>query len=733
MNPQPNGERLHALDAVRSFALLLGVAFHAMLSFIPGMPPGMWAMTDNSPSFFLADASFVAHSFRMLLFFIIAGYFARLLHQRLGTRAFWANRLKRIAIPLVVGWVLLFPAIGFVRYFGMQKVFNGTPPAPPAMPQQAGAFPLTHLWFLYQLLWLYAGMLLVRGAVARLDRRGTLRGWVDRAVTGAIRWPAGALMLGWPLAAVLLSTPMWFPAGGIPTPDQSLIPQLPATVGYGMGFAFGWLLHRAPGALAALQARWVLHLLLAVASTGVCLYINKTQPLFGMPEQPKLIFALAYVASAWAWSFAITGAALRFLSRKNAAIRYVADASYWIYLVHLPVVAALQVWVGHWPLHWGLKYPFVVLTSLALLLLSYHLLVRSTPIGKLLNGKAVPRRRKAVAAAAAAAEAPADDAVVAQLRGVSKRYGTLEALSRVDLDLKRGELLALLGPNGAGKSTAISLWLGLNEADGGVVRLLGGAPQDIARRLGLGVMMQSVELPKELKVHELVALSASYYPAPLSVRETLARCGIEALADRLYGKLSGGQKRQVQFAMAICGRPRVLFLDEPTVGLDIQAREAMWAHIRTLLADGVSILLTTHYLEEAEALATRVAVLAQGRVIASGSVDEMRALVSRRHIRCESRLAPELLRHWPDVVEVSTEPGRHAPQLNIIASNAEGVVRELLAADPQLAQLEVRQAGLNEAFHQLTSERRAAPSSLDPLGGRAERSSALGATIREAA
>jgi ABC-type multidrug transport system ATPase subunit/peptidoglycan/LPS O-acetylase OafA/YrhL len=732
MSPHPNGERLHALDAVRSFALLLGVAFHAMLSFIPGMPPGMWAMNDVSTSPLLADASFVAHSFRMLLFFFIAGFFARQLHQRLGTRAFWVNRLKRIAVPLVVGWLLLFPLIGFVWYLGMQKVFNGAPPAAPAMPAQAGAFPLAHLWFLYQLLWLYAVVLLVRGAVAGLDRRETLRGWADRATTFVLRWPAGALMLGWPLAAVLLGLPMWLPVGGIPTPDQSLLPQLPATVGYGTAFAFGWLVQRAPGALSALRQRWLPHLLLALASTAVCLYINKTQPVFGMPEPAKQIFALAFVASAWAWSFAITGAALRYLTRENAAIRYVADASYWIYLVHLPLVAALQVWVGHWPLHWGLKYALVVSTALFVLLLSYELLVRHTAVGRVLNGKAYPRRGKAASVPAEVPAAETDD-VVAQLHAVSKRYGQLEALSRVDLELRRGELLALLGPNGAGKSTAISLWLGLNDADTGVVRLLGGAPQDILRRQGLGVMMQNVELPKDLKVHELVALSASYYPAPLSLRETLARCGIEALAERPYGKLSGGQKRQVQFAMAICGQPKVLFLDEPTVGLDLQAREAMWAHIRALLAEGCSILLTTHYLEEAEALATRVAVLAQGRVIASGSVDEMRALVSRRHIRCESQLPADTLRHWPGVVEVSTEPGRHAPQLSIVATDAEAVVRDLLAADPQLRQLEVRQAGLNEAFHQLTSERRAAPSSLDPLGGRAGSSPALGATIREAA
>ncbi|MEH0165053.1 ATP-binding cassette domain-containing protein [Roseateles microcysteis] len=696
-HPQAStSERLHALDALRGFALLLGVAFHATLSFLPDMPKGLWAMNDNSPSAFLADAGFVAHSFRMLLFFFIAGYFARLLHQRAGTAGFWANRGKRIAVPMIVGWLLLFPAIIFVWYLGLQKMFNGAPPAPPEMGKEFGALPLFHLWFLYQLLWLYAGALLIRGLVAKLDPRETLRALADKAVVTSLRWPLGALLLGLPLVASLLSLPAWLPWLGIPTPDRTLVPQLPATVGFGTAFAFGWLVHRSAGALQALTARWLPHLLLAITASAVCLYLMKTQPPMAMPKDAKAIFALAYGVSAWAWTFALTGLALRFLSGHSPARRYVADASYWIYLAHLPVVVALQVWVGDWPLHWSLKFPFVVLASLVPLFLSYHYLVRSTVIGKVLNGKAYPRH--AVTATAVPVE-PAGD-VVASLRAVSKRYGALEALSSVDLELKRGELLALLGPNGAGKSTAISLWLGLNDADTGVVRLLGGSPQDIEQRRGLGVMMQDVELPKDLKVRELVGLSASYYEHPLSVDEALARVGITALAKRPYGKLSGGQKRQVQFAIAICGRPKVLFLDEPTVGLDIQAREALWHNIRALLREGCSILLTTHYLEEAEALASRVAVLGKGRVIASGSVEDMRSLVSRRHISCQTSLGAGEVQTWPGVVEAREDKDR----LAVVATDAESVVRRLLAADATLTRLEVKQAGLNDAFNALTQE-----------------------------
>jgi ABC-type multidrug transport system ATPase subunit len=323
--------------------------------------------------------------------------------------------------------------------------------------------------------------------------------------------------------------------------------------------------------------------------------------------------------------------------------------------------------------------------------------VRSTFIGQLLNGR---RIRRGTATPTAAAPAPTSNDSLASLKGVVKRFGTNTALAGVDIEIRPGELLAVLGPNGAGKSTAIALWLGLIEADSGEVRMFGGSPQDIGNRRRLGVMMQDVELVKELRVRELIALAASYYPAPMSVDEALAATGTTGIANRFYGKLSGGQKRQVQFAAAICGRPRLLFLDEPTVGRDVQAREALWTSIRTLLADGCSVVLTTHYLEQAEALATRVAVLAKGRVIASGSVDDMRSLVARRQISCESTLTPEVVRAWPGVADASRDRNR----LLITATDAEGVVRRLLATDPDLRRLDVREAGLADAFNELTRE-----------------------------
>ena len=238
---------------------------------------------------------------------------------------------------------------------------------------------------------------------------------------------------------------------------------------------------------------------------------------------------------------------------------------------------------------------------------------------------------------------------LASLRGARKAYGNVRALDGVDLDIHPGELLALLGPNGAGKTTAIGLLLGLVRADAGGVALLGQLPQQLSARRHIGVMLQSTGIPDTLQVGELLALTRSYYAAPRSVADCTAMAGLDGLLQRRYGKLSGGQQRRVQFALAICGNPRLLFLDEPTTGLDIEARQTLWRAIRELVAQGCGVLLTTHYLEEAEALADRVVVVNGGRVIAQGSVQAIRARVAQRRIRCVSALDADAIARWPQV------------------------------------------------------------------------------------
>lgn len=291
-------------------------------------------------------------------------------------------------------------------------------------------------------------------------------------------------------------------------------------------------------------------------------------------------------------------------------------------------------------------------------------------------------------------------APLARLRGVRHHYGKTLALDGLDLALPAGQVLALLGPNGAGKTTAISLLLGLQRADAGTADLFGLPPQSLDARRRAGVMLQSAAVPDTLKVRELIDLTRAYYPQPRSVADLVALAGLDGLMERRYGQLSGGQQRRVQFALAVCGRPELLFLDEPTTGLDIDARQTLWKAIRELRAQGCAVLLTTHYLEEAEALADRVVVVNHGRVVAEGTVMQIRARVAQRRISCTSALPAALVQGWPGVQLAQRDGAR----LEVIAEAAEAVVRRLLAEDAALSDLEVQRAGLADAFLALTRE-----------------------------
>ena len=217
-------------------------------------------------------------------------------------------------------------------------------------------------------------------------------------------------------------------------------------------------------------------------------------------------------------------------------------------------------------------------------------------------------------------------------------------------------------------------------------------------------MLQSATLPDTLKVGELLAMTRGYYAQPLSVADCVAMAGLDGLLERRYGKLSGGQQRRVQFAMAICGRPQVLFLDEPTTGLDIEARQQLWAAIRERAAAGCAVLLTTHYLEEAEALADHVVVMQAGRILAEGSVEQIRERVLQRRIRCNTRADEHGIAGWPGVRRVQ----RDGNVVEIHAEPVEPVVARLLAEDPGLSALEVQRAGLADAFLEITRAAEAA-------------------------
>jgi len=289
---------------------------------------------------------------------------------------------------------------------------------------------------------------------------------------------------------------------------------------------------------------------------------------------------------------------------------------------------------------------------------------------------------------------------VASLAGVSKNYDAVKALVSVDFNVRAGEVVALLGPNGAGKTTAVKLLLGLMTPNSGKVQVFGADPTNPDNRLRTGAMLQVGRVPETLRVREHIDLFSTYYRRHLPIADVLAAAGLEKLRDRKFGELSGGQKQRVLFALAICGDPDLIFLDEPTVGLDVEARRMLWDEIRRMVSRGKTVLLTTHYLQEADALADRIAVINQGKIIAEGTPSEIKAQTSGKKIRCITSLSADALRRLPGVREVHED--RDAVEIH--AAEAEAIVRELLARDAGLTGLEISSAGLEEAFLALTHD-----------------------------
>lgn len=292
-----------------------------------------------------------------------------------------------------------------------------------------------------------------------------------------------------------------------------------------------------------------------------------------------------------------------------------------------------------------------------------------------------------------------DGRPVAELRKAVKKYGAVTALDGVDFQVRPGEVVALLGPNGAGKTTAVQLLLGLLRPSAGEATLFGLDPRDAEARVRTGAMLQISMVPETLKVREHVDLVSSYYPRPLPRREVLDLAGLGGVEDRLFGKLSGGQRQRLLFALALCGDPRMLFLDEPTVGLDVEARRALWAVIEGKAGEGRSVLLTTHYLEEADALADRIVLISGGRIVAEGTPAEIKARAAGRKVRCRTGLALSEVEALPGVRNVR----RDGEITELFAAEAERVVFELLSRDRSLSGLEVRGADLEEAFLTLTN------------------------------
>jgi ABC-2 type transport system ATP-binding protein len=286
--------------------------------------------------------------------------------------------------------------------------------------------------------------------------------------------------------------------------------------------------------------------------------------------------------------------------------------------------------------------------------------------------------------------------ILARTVQATRSYGPVIALDGVSLDVPAGQLLGLLGPNGAGKTTLLQLFAGLRRPTSGTVELFGGDPRDAARRRRLGCTPQETGLPPTLRVHEIVEFVAGHFDHPVPTGELLEQFGLTGLERRQSGGLSGGQKRRLAVAVAFAGRPDLVLLDEPTTGLDVEARHALWDAVRRYHQEGGTVVLTSHYLEEVEALAERVVVIDQGRVRADGTIAEVRSLVPARRVRLR---APDL----PDLAGVERS-SREGERYELWTADSDSLVRQLVTTGIPVHDLEVATASLEEAFLALTSQ-----------------------------
>ncbi len=289
--------------------------------------------------------------------------------------------------------------------------------------------------------------------------------------------------------------------------------------------------------------------------------------------------------------------------------------------------------------------------------------------------------------------------IAVELTDVCKSFGKVEALRGLDLQVRRGEVYSLLGPNGAGKTTSVSLMLGLRRPTAGTVRVLGCAPDDRRVRSRSGVMLQESGVPQTLTVREVVETFASYYPNPIPVSEAIARAGLESKANSKVGGLSGGQRQRLYFALAVIGNPELLYLDEPTVGMDVETRRHFWEQIRSLADQGRTILLTTHYLEEADALSHRIGIIDRGRLIAEGTPSQIKGQVNLRQVRFSTD-APL------DAAQLAGLPVQRLEltgnRVSLVSTEPEEVLWALFSKGIRVRELEVAGGSLEEAFLYLT-------------------------------
>jgi ABC-2 type transport system ATP-binding protein len=292
-----------------------------------------------------------------------------------------------------------------------------------------------------------------------------------------------------------------------------------------------------------------------------------------------------------------------------------------------------------------------------------------------------------------------------RLHGLVKSFngphGPIEAVRGVELEIAIGETVALLGPNGAGKSTTIDMLLGLLEPDAGSVSVFGRSPTDAVAAGAVGAMLQTGSLIRDLTVRELVSMMAALYPEPLAIDEVLELTGTSEFAAQRTQKLSGGQTQRVRAAVALVSNPELLVLDEPTVALDVEGRNAFWRVMRDFAARGKTILFATHYLDEADAYADRAVLIAHGRLVADGPTNEIKAMVGSRTIRAT---LPDADLDALAALSGVSGAERRGEAVVLTCSDSDHAIRALLAAYPHARDIEINAAGLEQAFLELTGD-----------------------------
>lgn len=398
----PASDRIHALDAVRALAFLFGIAMHATMPFVKDIPN--WMIVDK-PSNTAAAILYVIHMFNMSVFFLIAGFLGRMVLERKGMKYFIKDRAKRIVLPLVLGFPVVFITVVIAYVLGalasgmtLQELQGGVQQGIKGSSEKAsagsGGIQLAHLWFLYYLAMFYAGTLAVRALLGRLAPAA------DAVARFIMRGYWAPLLLAAPMAAYFYQHETWQSWNGLPSQSLgSLVPSMDGLVGYGLVFGFGWLLHRQSHLLFALSKSWAVYLGAALVLLIVSRNIAGATPIWEPYLQGRdlLIYSVAYMTATWCGAFGLIGAALRFLTTESPVRRYLADSSYWLYLMHMSMIVFFSTMLFRLDWHWSVKYLVTLAGTIPLLLLSYHFLVRFTWVGAILNG----RRRERVRATAA--------------------------------------------------------------------------------------------------------------------------------------------------------------------------------------------------------------------------------------------------------------------------------------------------------------------------------------------